>query len=239
MVVQNGIIENFLILKERLKAKGHVFRSQTDTEVIPHLIAENFEGDLPTAVRKAIKELKGAFALVVSSVDDPRLVAVREGPPMIVAQASEENGNGKGSFAASDISAILDYTKEVYFLDDGEMAILDVDSIEITDFEGRPIQKPVTHITWNAVQAQKEGYNHFMQKEIFQQPETIRDTIMGRFDLEAGEVILTGWRKLQKRIIEISDHVLITACGTAWHACLVGKYLGWSDFGFESGGRLR
>ena len=226
VVVQNGIIENYLVLKERLKEAGHRFVSQTDTEVIPHLVAEYFDGDLPSAVRRAIKELKGAFALVVAGLGDPRLVAVRQGPPMIVGRAdSDENGDGKGTLAASDIAALLDHTRDVYFLDDGEMAVLTEDSIELTDFDGRPIEKAITHITWNPVQAQKEGFSHFMQKEIFQQPETIRDTIMGRFDLESGEIILEELADIAARDYRNFNHVLMTACGTAWHACLVGKYL--------------
>ncbi len=226
LVVQNGIIENFLSLKEKLKKAGHVFTSQTDTEVIPHLIAEYFEGDLPSAVRKAIAELKGAFALVVASWEDPRLIAVREGPPMIIGRAEgDKNGNGAGSIAASDIAALLEHTRDVYFLDDGEMAILTEDTIEITDFDGKPIDKSITHITWNPIQAQKSGYKHFMQKEIFQQPETLRDTILGRFDLEAGEINLDEISDIACRNYSNFNHVLLVACGTAWHACLVGKYL--------------
>ena len=226
VVVQNGIIENFLALKERLRKSGHVFTSQTDTEVIPHLIAEYFEGDLAAAVRRAIAELKGAFALVVASWEDPRLVAVRQGPPMIVGRAvGNNNGEGVGSIAASDISAILDHTRDVYFLDDGEIAILTKDSIELTDFSGNPIEKSLVHIDWNPIQAQKDGYNHFMQKEIFQQPETLRDTILGRFDLEAGEIVLDELKEIAKNKYSDFNHVLMTGCGTAWHACLVGKYL--------------
>jgi len=229
VVVQNGIIENFLELKEKLRELGHEFSSQTDTEVIPHLIAEYFDGDLPSAVRKAIKELKGAFALVITSWEDRRLVAVRYGPPMIVAHAEGDgNGNGvdNGTLAASDIAAILEHTRNIYFMEDGEVAVLDEKSIEFSDFDGNPVKKDVTKITWNPIQAQKGGFNHFMQKEIFQQPETLRDTILGRFDLEAGDIIL------DKELGEIDDrdfknynHVLMTACGTAWHACLVAKYL--------------
>ena len=226
VVVQNGIIENFLALKERLRAAGHKFTSQTDTEVIPHLIAEYFDGDLPSAVRRAIAELKGAFALVVASWEDPRLVAVRQGPPMIVGKATAlNNGDEKGTLAASDIAAILEHTRDVYFLDDGEMAILTADEIELTDFNGQPIDKEITHITWNPIQAQKGGYNHFMQKEIFQQPETLRDTIMGRFNLEEGEIELDELSEVSKENYSNFNHVLMTACGTAWHACLVGKYL--------------
>lgn len=226
VVVQNGIIENFLALKERLKASGHIFRSQTDTEVIPHLISEYFEGDLPSAVRRAIKELKGAFALVILSQDDPRLVAVRSGPPMIVGLASSDLNEGfQGAIAASDISAILEYTRDVFFLDDGEIAVLEADRIELSDFDGASINKQTTHISWNPVQAQKEGFNHFMQKEIFQQPDTIRDSIMGRFDLEAGEILLEELAEIAKNGYSDYDYVLMTACGTAWHACLVGKYL--------------
>jgi glucosamine--fructose-6-phosphate aminotransferase (isomerizing) len=226
VVVQNGIIENFLALKERLRASGHIFTSQTDTEVIPHLIAEYFEGDLPVAVRRAIAELRGAFALVIASWEDPRLVAVRQGPPMIVARADgDENGDGAGTLAASDIAAILEHTRDVFFLDDGEMAILDLDGFTLTDFEGRPVEKQVTHITWNHVQAQKAGYDHFMQKEIFQQPEALRDTIMGRFDLEAGDIILDELSQVASLNYSNFNYVLLTACGTAWHACLVGKYL--------------
>jgi glucosamine--fructose-6-phosphate aminotransferase (isomerizing) len=232
VVVQNGIIENFLVLKERLREKGHVFTSQTDTEVIPHLIAEYFDGDLPSAVRKAIAELKGAFALVVASWEDPRLVAVRMGPPMIVGKA---DGNGAGSVAASDIAAILDLTRDVYFLDDGEIAVIDREGVQLTDFNGNPVEKAVTHISWNPIQAQKGGYQHFMQKEIFQQPESLRDTIMGRFDLEAGEIILDELAEVAKNNYKNFNYVLLTACGTAWHACLVGKYLieGFSDLRCE------
>jgi len=226
VVVQNGIIENFLALKDKLKEKGHVFSSQTDTEVIPHLIAEYFEGDLAAAVRKAIAELKGAFALVVMSWEDRKLIAVRMGPPMIVGQCQEnDNGSYPGTIAASDISAILDHTRDVYFLDDGEMAVLTENSVDLFDFDGNALSKEITHITWNPIQAQKEGYNHFMQKEIFQQPETLRDTILGRFNLEAGEVILDEIEEIATENFSNFNHVLMTACGTAWHACLVGKYL--------------
>jgi len=226
VVVQNGIIENFLDLKEKLKRKGHVFSSQTDTEVIPHLIAEYFEGDLASATRKAIAELRGAFALVVSSWEDRKLVAVRMGPPMIVGQCQENNnGSYPGTIAASDISAILDHTKDVYFLDDGEMAILTESGVELTDFSGNPIEKTITHITWNPIQAQKGGFNHFMQKEIFQQPETLRDTILGRFNLEEGDIVLDEIEEIAKKNFKNFNHVLMTGCGTAWHACLVGKYL--------------
>ena len=226
VVVQNGIIENFLELKEKLKKLGHEFSSQTDTEVIPHLIAEYFDGDLPSAVRKAIKELKGAFALLITSWEDPRLVAVREGPPIIVGKA-ENNGNGigTGTLAASDIAAILEHTRNVYFLDDGEMAVLSDDSIELTDFDGNPIEKEITRITWNPIQARKEGFQHFMLKEIFQQPDSIRDTIMGRFDLEAGDVVLDELKDIESENYSNFNYILMTACGTAWHACLVGKYL--------------
>jgi len=226
VVVQNGIIENFLVLKDRLKQAGHIFTSQTDTEVIPHLIAEYFEGDLPSAVRRAIRELKGAFALVVASWEDPRLVAVRMGPPMIVGRARVmQNGRENGTIAASDVAAILEHTRDIYFMDDGEMAVMSKDGIELTDFDGAPIEKTITHITWNPIQAQKGGFNHFMQKEIFQQPETIRDTIMGRFNLEAGEIVLDELADVAANNYSNFNHVLMTACGTAWHACLVGKYL--------------
>jgi glucosamine--fructose-6-phosphate aminotransferase (isomerizing) len=237
VVVQNGIIENFLELKEKLRAKGHQFSSQTDTEVIPHLIAEYFDGDLPSAVRKAIAELKGAFALLVASWEDPKLVAVRLGPPMIVGPCTN-NGNGNDGpafIAASDVAAVLEHTKDVYFLNDGEMAVLDGENIEITDFSGNVIDKEITHITWNPIQAQKSGYQHFMLKEIFQQPDTLRDTIRGRFDLEAGEITIDELAEISKESYKNFDSVLMIACGTAWHACLVGKYLieGFSDLRVE------
>ncbi|HDS30551.1 MAG TPA: glutamine--fructose-6-phosphate transaminase (isomerizing), partial [Firmicutes bacterium] len=235
VVVQNGIIENFLALKEQLRKRGHVFTSQTDTEVIPHLIAEHFEGDLPSAVRKAIAELKGAFALVVASWEDPRLVAVRMGPPMIVGKTNGDQNSGTGGIAASDIAAILEHTRDVFFLDDGEIAVLDGEKIELTDFDGNTIEKSTVHITWNPIQAQKGGYRHFMLKEIFQQPESIRDTIMGRFNLEEGNVILDELSDALCGNYEKFDYVLLTACGTAWHACLVGKYMieGFSDLRCE------
>ncbi|MDI6879770.1 MAG: glutamine--fructose-6-phosphate transaminase (isomerizing) [Desulfitobacteriaceae bacterium] len=216
-VVHNGIIENYMELREWLVEQGHRLVSETDTEVLPHLVEHFYQGDLVTAVRKVLGKIRGAFAMVVLSRSDPdKLVAVRQDSPLVV-------GLGDGEFfVASDIPAILNHTRKTYILADGEMVILTRNRAEVTDFQGNPLEKDVFEVKWDAVAAEKGGYEHFMLKEIHEQPRAIRDTLLGRlseYGVELQEVDLTA---------EEVNHfrkVFIVACGTAWHAGLVGKSL--------------
>ncbi|AHF06052.1 glutamine--fructose-6-phosphate transaminase (isomerizing) [Desulfitobacterium metallireducens] len=216
-VVHNGIIENYLELKEWLIEQGHQFISETDTEVLPHLVSYYYEGDLVEAVRKVLKKVRGSFAMVVLSRQDPdKLVAARKDSPMVL-------GLGEGEyFVASDIPAILNYTRKTYILEDGEMVVLTKDGVTVTDFEGNPKSKEVYEVKWDAVAAEKGGYDHFMLKEIYEQPKALRDTMASR--LGEQEVILQEF-KLSAEEVKDLHKVFIVACGTAWHAGLVGKTL--------------
>jgi len=224
VVIHNGIIENFLPLRERLQDHGHHFRSDTDTEVIAHLIEEAY-ARLPetpermeTAVRQAIAQTTGAYAIVVLARAHPdRIVAVRQISPLIV-------GRGRGeTMLASDVPALLPHTREVMIIEDGEMAILTPERVTITDLSGTPRHRPVQHITWDAEMAEKGGYPHFMLKEIHEQPRALSDTIMGRLDVE-GRVELEGVQAPPEFVTAL-DKVWMTACGTAYHAALVGRWL--------------
>ncbi|MBM4136440.1 MAG: glutamine--fructose-6-phosphate transaminase (isomerizing) [Nitrospira sp.] len=221
VIVHNGIIENYLSLKERLTAEGHIFKSETDSEVICHLI-ESFirKGmDLEKAVRAAIKEMHGAFAIGIIHEKNPdKIIAVRKDSPLVVGLGNNE------FFMASDIPAFLSHTRDVIFLDDFEMAILSTDGLRITDFEGGPVEKNVVKISWNPAMAEKGGYRHFMLKEIYEQPRAITDTMRGRFSLENGEINLDEF-SMDKDTLRTINRVLFVACGTSWHACLIGKYL--------------
>ncbi len=220
VVVHNGIIENYLELKRELQSQGHTFVTETDTEVVAHLVEREWKDDgLDGAVRRAMTRLRGLFALVLLSADDPqKLVAVRNGPPVVV-------GLGDGEyFVASDIPAILQYTRNVVFLGDQEMAVVTQAGAVFADFTGTVIAKTPTRVTWDPIAAEKAGYKHFMLKEIFEQPAAVRDTILGRVSLETG-TIFPDETGLSDEVLSSLDRITLIACGTSWHAALVGKFL--------------
>ena len=220
VVVHNGIIENYLDLKHQLEAEGHHFETETDTEVVAHLVERETRDDgLESAVRRALAQLRGLFGLVLVAADDPgKIVAVRNGPPIVL-------GMGDGEFlVASDIPAVLSHTRDVVFLGDEEMAVITRSQVEFTDFSGRAVSKPTERIQWDPVMAEKAGYKHFMLKEIFEQPWAIQETVLGRFSEEQGTVIL-GELNLADAELRNIEQVVILACGTSWHAGLVGKFL--------------
>ncbi|HEX7125747.1 MAG TPA: glutamine--fructose-6-phosphate transaminase (isomerizing) [Thermodesulfobacteriota bacterium] len=219
VVIHNGIIENYLALKRLLQTEGHTFVTETDTEVISHLVEAAYEGDLVAAVRKALSAVQGAYAVVVIHAKEPEtIVAARQGPPLVV-------GHGEGEyFVASDIPAILQHTRRMYFLDDGEMAVLRRSGVEVTTLAGEPRPKALQTITWDPIQAEKGGYRHFMLKEIHEQPRAIEDTMRGRFSRDQAAVFLDDVR-LDAADLEKVDRMLLIACGTSWHAALVGKFM--------------
>jgi len=216
-VVHNGIIENYMRLKEWLIAEGKVFVSETDTEVISHLVDYYYEGDLVDAVQKAITRMEGAYAIGVISRKNPdKLVAARKDSPLVVGVGVGEN------FIASDIPALLKYTKNVYFLDDGELVILDKDKVTILNEFGKKVEKEIFEVTWDVESAEKGGYQHFMLKEIHEQPKAIKDTLSPRLN-EDNEIVLDDI-KLTKEDLDKINKIIIVACGTAAYAGLVGKY---------------
>src|SRR3954470_18258304 len=220
VVVHNGIIENYLDLKQELQAQGHKFVTETDTEIVAHLVEREMKTDgLENAVRRALLLMRGLFALVLISADDPeKIVAVRNGPPIVV-------GLGDGEFfVASDIPAILSHTRDVVFLGDEEMAIVTRTGVEFTDFFGRPVSKATQRVLWDPIMAEKAGYKHFMLKEIFEQPTAARETILGRVSQDTGKVFLEEMTISDARLAAI-EHITILACGTSWHAGLVGKFM--------------
>jgi glutamine---fructose-6-phosphate transaminase (isomerizing) len=220
VVVHNGIIENYLELKHQLIQEGHTFLTETDTEIIAHLL-EKYSKDAPLedAVRQAVKVMTGAYALVaISSRDPQKIVAARMGPPIVIGLGEHE------SFVASDIPALLQHTRSVFFLGDGEIAILTPQGVKLIDFESRAVNRQAQHITWDPIMAEKGGFKHFMQKEIFEQPRAVRDTLLGRISQETGKVFLDEIVISQDDLREFRE-VKIVACGTSWHAGLAGKFM--------------
>jgi len=220
VVVHNGIIENYLELKRELLGEGHEFKTETDTEIVAHLVEREMGTDgLEHAVRRALKQLRGLFALVLVSADDPeKIVAVRNGPPIIVGLGQDE------FFVASDVPAILNHTRDVVFLGDEEMAVITRAGVEFTDYSGRAVSKTSTRVLWDPIAAEKGGYRHFMLKEIFEQPAAARDTILGRVSLDRGRICLDEVN-LSEDTFRALQKITLIACGTSWHAGLVGKYL--------------
>ena len=220
VVVHNGIIENYLELREQLALEGHKFATETDTEVVAHLV-EKYAKELPfeQAVRKTLKELRGIYSLVFLSANDAqKLIAARIGPPSVI-------GLGEGEFfVASDIPALLEHTRKIFFLGDGDVAVLSRDGVRVTDLDGKAVERPAHHVAWDPIMAEKGGYKHFMQKEIFEQPRAVRDTLLGRISQDTGKVFLGEMAISEDQFREFQS-VRIVACGTSWHAGLAGKFM--------------
>jgi len=218
-VVHNGIIENWSALRRLLESEGVEFRSETDTEVLAHLFARYYEGDLERCVQQGLAEVRGAYGIAVIHADEPDvLVAARNGSPLII-------GVGEGEYVvASDAAAIIEHTTNVIYLDDGEMAVIRRDGVTTATVDAVPTHKEVQQVEWSLEQIEKQGYPHFMLKEIVEQPESLADTMRGRLEAETGEVVLGGIRDVAKTLAH-ARRVILTACGTAWHAGLVGEFL--------------
>ena len=217
-IVHNGIIDNYQTLRKRLAEQGCVFRSSTDSEVIAHLIARFYQGDLPRAVAAAVRQLSGTYGVAVVSPFHPGMIVVaRKGSPLVIGLGEKEN------IAASDLAAILPTTRNVMYLNDGDLAVITPDAVEVRNFENMPIERETTHVEWSADAAEKGNYPHFMLKEIFEQPETIENAIRGRIDHEMKSALLSGLNLTPRELAEIG-RIVIAGCGSSMHAGLVGEY---------------
>lgn len=218
-VAHNGIIENYQALKKWLETRGHIFQSETDTEIIPHLLEELHEGNINMTIQKAVKMLKGAFGLVVLHKDYPdKLIVARLGSPLVIGLGEDE------TIVASDVSAIIRYTKQVIFLNDGEIAVVNHTGLKILDFDLNELSRDAQKIEWDISQAEKNGFPHFMLKEIFEQPDTIENSVRGRLVAKDGKVKLGGLESVKEKLHNI-EKIIIVACGTARNAGLVGEYM--------------
>jgi glutamine---fructose-6-phosphate transaminase (isomerizing) len=221
VVIHNGIIENFLPLKQRLRSQGHEFRSETDTEVVAHLIEEHRRGGVSfvDAVKRTLKEIEGHYALVMIAADEPgTIIAAKYGPPLVIGLGEGEN------IVASDVAPLLAYTRNIIYLEDGEYAVADEKSVDVFGGDDQKIDRAPRKIMWDAVMAEKEGYRHYMLKEIHEQPRAVRDTFNGRMFEESGEVYFNDLQFTPEEWSKI-ERVHVVACGTSWHAGLVGKFL--------------